>query len=56
MELFGELVLLLNSREAVSDTRDRLAFYFKARGTDVSATAPAAVTGTSRIYIGEDLG
>lgn len=49
--LYAEIMLVLDSREAVSNTRDRLTAYFKARGATV--TEPSA--GTSEIYLGDVL-
>lgn len=49
--LYTEIMLVLDSREAVSNTRDRLTSYFAARG--VSVTEPSA--GVSKIYVGSDL-
>lgn len=50
-ELYTEIMLVLDSRESVSSTRDRLTFYFKARGVEV--TAPSAAK--SEIYLGDTL-
>lgn len=50
--LYTEILLVLDSREAVSNTRDRLGFYFKARGVDIGEPPPA---GSSKIYLGDDL-
>ncbi len=48
-ELYTEILLVLDSREAVSSDRDRLAYYFKARGIDIATVAPAR---KSEILIG----
>lgn len=50
--LYTEVLLVLDSREAVSNTRDRLGYYFKARGVDIGDTPSA---GSSKIYLGDDL-
>lgn len=50
--LYSEILLVLDSRESVSSVRDRLGFYFKARGVEISET-PAA--GKSQIYLGGSL-
>lgn len=49
--LYTNVLLILDSRESVSSVRDRLGFYFKARGVDISET-PAA---KSQIYLGGSL-
>lgn len=49
--LYAEIMLVLDSRESVSSTRDRLTFYFKAKGVEV--TQPSA--GVTNIYCGDDL-
>ncbi len=49
--LYAEVMLVLDSREAVSNTRDRLTHYFQARGVAVVAAA----VGKSEIYLGGDL-
>lgn len=49
--LYTQIMLVLDSRESVSNARDRLTAYFKARGVEV--TEPSA--GSSRIYLGDDL-
>jgi hypothetical protein len=49
------VLLVLDSREAVSSERDRLTFYFKAKGAELSSDdAPALDVG--KIFIGDDLG
>lgn len=50
-ELYTEIILVLDTREAVSNTRDRLTAYFTARG--VAVTEPSA--GVSKIYLGDAL-
>jgi hypothetical protein len=49
--LYAEMILMLDSREAISSTRDRLTSYFEARG--VTVTEPAA--GVSKIFLGDVL-
>lgn len=49
--LYTEVMLVLDSRESVSSTRDRLTAYFTARG--VAVTAPAAAQ--SQIFLGAGL-
>lgn len=46
--VYTELLAVVDSRELVSNTRDRLRYYFLARGADVSTSDP----GTSNIYVG----
>lgn len=50
--LYTEVLLVLDSREAVSNARDRLRYYFLARGAELSEATPA---GKSKIYLGSDL-
>lgn len=50
--LYSEILLVLDSREAVSSTRDRLGFYFKARGVELEPTPAAS---KSEIYLGGSL-
>lgn len=50
--LYLEILGVLDFRETMSGTRDRLGFYFKARGVDIGE-APSA--GSSKIYLGDDL-
>lgn len=50
-ELYAQIVLVLDSREAISTTRDRLTAYFTAKG--VAVTQPSA--GSSNIFIGDTL-
>lgn len=52
LALYTEVLLVLDSRESVSNVRDRLGYYFQARG--VAITAPA-VAGGSKILIGDGL-
>lgn len=49
--LYTEILAVLDSRESVSNTRERLTYYFLAR--DVAVTEPAAAQ--SEIYIGDEL-
>lgn len=49
--LYDEVMLVLDSRESVSSTRDRLTFFFKARGVEVTAPAVAK----SNVYLGSGL-
>lgn len=51
-ELYTEILLVLDSRETVSSDRDRLGFYFKARGIAIDPAPPAS---KSLIYIGGSL-
>lgn len=51
-ELHDEIMVVLDSREAVSNTRDRLTLYFRARGVDVGTPAPV---GSSKIFLGDGL-
>lgn len=48
---YDQLAAVLEAREAISDTQDRLVAVFKAKGTDVDAVD----TGLSNIYIGDVL-
>ena len=50
-EAYDQLSAVLEAREAVSTTRDRLIAVFKAKGTDVVA----ADVGNTNIYIGDVL-
>lgn len=50
-DLYNEILSVLDSRESVSNTRDRLTYYFQARGVEV--TEPSA--GKSNIYVGSVL-
>ena len=50
-ELYVEILAVLDSRELVSNTRDRLTYYFKARGIEVIESSPAR----SNIYAGGGL-
>lgn len=49
--LYTELLAILGSRDLVSNTRDRLRFYFLARGVAVSEKS----TGRSNILVGSVL-
>ena len=51
-DLYIDLVAILDSREAVTTTRDRLRYFFLARGIPVG---PVPITGKSRILVGEVL-
>lgn len=48
---YAALLAVLDSRELVSNTRDRLTYYYQARGVEI--TAPSS--GTSNIFIGGSL-
>lgn len=51
---YTALLLVLDTREAVSGTRDRLKYGFMANGlADPSASTPAQ--GSTKIYVGDDL-
>lgn len=50
-DLYADIMLVLDSRETMSTTRDRLTAYFTAYGVEVSE--PAA--GSSKIYLGDPL-
>lgn len=47
-ELYTELLAVIDSRELVSSTRDRLRYYFLAAGVAVTESSP----GKSNIYAG----
>ena len=49
--LYLEILSVLDSRELVSSTRDRLTYYFQARGVEVVESSPAR----SNIYAGSGL-
>lgn len=49
--LYAEILLVLDTRESISDTRSRLTSYFKALG--VAVVAPAA--SKSNIFLGDTL-
>jgi len=49
--LYLEIMGVLDARESVSSTRDRLTSYFEAKG--VTVTEPSAAQ--SKIYLGSDL-
>lgn len=48
IEVYKELLDVLDARETVSTTRDRLRFYFLAAGVDV----PPSSTATTNIFVG----
>ena len=48
VETFNVLLTILDARELVSNTRDRLKYYFLSRGVEVELTSAA----TSNIFIG----
>ena len=50
--VYEALLEILDDREAVSSTRDRLRYYFLARGVEVEESSP----GRSNIYVGSVLG
>ena len=52
LELYKELLIVLDSRETVSTTRQRLTAYFVAAGVDVGQTPSAA---RSNIFLGSGL-
>jgi hypothetical protein len=54
-ELYTSVLLVLDSREAVSSERDRLTFYFKAKGAELTSDAAPALD-VGKIFIGDDLG
>jgi hypothetical protein len=45
---YNAILAVLDARELVSNTRDRLTYYFKARGVEVEASSPAK----SDIFLG----
>ena len=49
--LYDEIMLVLDSRETVSNTRDRLTALFTAYGADVTESS----AGSSKIYLGDAL-
>lgn len=49
--VYDELSAILQSRELVTSTHDRLGYYFKARGVDISE----ASTAKSNIFMGAEL-
>ena len=51
LELYNELLAILDARESISNDRDRLRFYFLSRGVDV----PESSNGKSNIYLGDVL-
>lgn len=51
VDVYTELLAVLDSRESVSDTRDRLRYYFLARGVSVSESDQVS----SNIYVGSSL-
>lgn len=54
VELYREILAVLDARELVSNARDRLMHYFLARGVElVTVTTPEA---ESKVYFGADLG
>ena len=50
-ELYAEILAVLDSREAVSNTRDRLTHYFQARGVNIVTPSSAQ----SNIFLGGGL-
>jgi hypothetical protein len=48
---YDQLELILDSREAVSAMRDRLKYYFLAKGTEVTQSS----TGKSNVFLGDAL-
>lgn len=51
LETYTQLLAVIDSRETVSNTRDRLTYYYLARGVEVSAST----AGKSNIYVGDAL-
>lgn len=51
IETYNALLGVIDSRETVSSTRDRLRYYFLARGVDI----PTSSAAKSNIYIGSVL-
>lgn len=51
VEVYNALLAILDSREIISGTRDKLTFLFKAKGVPVVPTTPAR----SNIFIGSGL-
>lgn len=51
VEIYTALLGVLESREAVSETRSRLQYYYQAKGVEVSAPS----SGRSNIFVGSDL-
>lgn len=51
VELYGALLGVLDGREAVSNTRDRLRYFFLARGIEVGELTPKP----SNIFLGSVL-
>jgi len=49
--VYLELLAVLDSRETVSTTRDRLRYYFLARGVSVGESSVAS----SNIFVGDEL-
>lgn len=45
---YNNLLAILDARETVSTTRDRLRYYFMARGTQIDASVPAK----TQIFVG----
>lgn len=52
LPVYAELTMILDAREDVSGTKDRLKFYFKAKGANLDAEAAAA---KSNILLGRGL-
>jgi hypothetical protein len=51
-EVYEALLAVLDERETVSTTRDRLEYYFLARGVEVEASS---VEAKSNVYLGSSL-
>ncbi len=50
-DTYDALASMLETREAVSTTQDRLSYFFRAKGVEITVNA----TGTSNIYVGSVL-
>jgi hypothetical protein len=51
VETYEAILAILDARESVSSTRDRLKLYFEASGLEIEASSP----GRSNIYVGDEL-
>ncbi len=54
-ETYLALLAVLNTRGAISATVDRLAYYFRAKGFEVSQPAPEPEEPESKVLIGDEL-
>jgi hypothetical protein len=50
-ELYAQMLAVLDTRELVSNTRDRLTYYFQAANATINETD----AGVSKIFLGDDL-